>query len=39
MAAAISDPEHKRRLEDMAQAWEMLAEARLRQLRRTATAE
>jgi hypothetical protein len=36
MAAKMRDPNHKRRLEEMADAWDMLAEARRKQLvRRT----
>jgi hypothetical protein len=32
MAAQLKDPNQKKQLEDMATAWEMLAEARRRQL-------
>lgn len=32
-AAHMKDPEHKRQLEDMAHAWELLARARLKHLR------
>jgi hypothetical protein len=36
MASQMRNPQHKKQLEDMAQAWEMLARERARQLAKTA---
>jgi hypothetical protein len=36
MAASMKDPEHKKQLQDMAAAWEMLASERRKQLAKQA---